>query len=179
MNCCSKNRCRSPACDTCRWRYSRQVARRILPNGRHFFAADIAFEDVSFRRWCTQARNVVEYRRTLSPRWRDVSVRVWLCRSQRVSGVVALAGVSEADFRDAFSRWPTTLRAIDQGEVRAEIYHAVHPDRIAIVPDGRRYQSISFRVGPRRSRSTIPLPWWDVSAPVIEPLPLLVCIGFQ
>jgi hypothetical protein len=151
VTCSSSNRCRSTSCcNTCRWRYAGHIARRILPKGRRFFTAEIDIFDASFRTWASRVRNVVEYRRAQSRWWNDVSLTVWLCHEQRARGIVALGSVQEAELVKAFERWPTTLGPVASEDVRAEVYRVLHPTRIALIPDGRRYQSISFSVGPRR-----------------------------
>lgn len=85
-----------------------------------------------------------------------MSLSVWLCRDQRARGIVALGSIQEAALVEAFARWPTTLRPVASDDVRAEVYHVLHPDRIAVVAGGRRYQSISFSVGRRSSNAPIP-----------------------
>lgn len=156
MTCSSSNRCRSTSCDTCRWRYAGQIARRILPDARRFFSIEIEIGDVSFRAWAAQVRNVFEYRRSESRWWNEVSLTVWHCRDQRARGVVALGPILEAELVEALDRWPTTLPPIAPEDVRTTIYHALRPDRIAIIPTGRRYQSISFYIGPRLPTFGVP-----------------------
>jgi hypothetical protein len=97
---------------------------------------------------------VVEYQRrhTHARWWCELAAFTWLWRNQRVAGIVALGSVTECEFTDAFSRWPTTLRLIDASAVREEVYRTLHPSKIAILPNARRYQTISFTVGPRRSK---------------------------
>jgi hypothetical protein len=128
------------------------MARRILPKGRRFFTAEIDIFGASFRTWASRVRNVVEYRRAQSRWWNDVSLTVWLCHEQRARGIVALGSVQEAELVKAFERWPTTLGPVASEDVRAEVYRVLHPTRIALIPDGRRYQSICFSVG-RASRA--------------------------
>lgn len=155
MTCSSSNRCCSTSCDTCRWRYSGRIARRILPHGRRIFTVEIELGQTSFRSWASSARNVIEYRRSQSRWWNELTLTVWLCRDQRARGILALGSVQEAELCKSFERWPTTLGPVAPENVRAEVYRALHPARIAIVPSGRRYQSISFSVGPRRSNAPI------------------------
>ena len=150
MSCHSKNRCRSVQCDTCRWRYAGHIARRILPDARRFFTAEIDIGDASLRSWASRARNVVEYRRWRSRWWNEVTLAVWLHQDHGARGIVALGSVQEEELVEAFERWPTTLKFIAADSVRAQVYRVLHPNRIAMVPEQRRYQSISFSIGPRK-----------------------------
>lgn len=156
MTCSSSNRCCSTSCDTCRWRYSGRIARSTIPHGRRFFTVEIALGQIGFRSWASSARNVIEYRRSQSRWWADVSLTIWLQQDQRARGIVALGSIQETEFLKSFERWPTTLGPVAPENVRAEVYRSLHPARIAIVPNGRRYQSISFSVGPRRLNAASP-----------------------
>jgi hypothetical protein len=172
VTCLSSNRCCSTSCDTCRWRYSGRIARRTLPDGRLFFKVEIELGKTSFRSWASSARNVIEYRRSQSRWWNDVILNVWLCRDQRVRGILALGSVRETEFLKSFERWPTTLGPVAPENVRAEVYRSLHPARIAIVPNGRRYQSISFSVGPRRLSAVSPATDREPRSVPIEVAPL-------
>lgn len=150
MTCSSLKRCLSTFCNTCRWRYSGRIVRRTLPYGRRFFTVEIELGKTSFRSWASSVRNVIEYRRSQSRWWADVILKVWLQRDYRARGIVALGPVQETELVQAFERWPTTLYLLAPEDVRDEVYRVLHPTRIAIIPDGRRYQSISFSVGRRK-----------------------------
>lgn len=155
-SCSSSNRCRSVHCDSCRWRYAGHIARGILPNARRFFAIEIEMGDAGFRPWASRARNVIQYRRSDSRYWNQVSLTVWHCRDQRAWGIVAVGPILEAELVEAFARWPTTLRPIVPEDVRTTIYHALRPDLLLAVPHGRRYQSISFSTRSRTPKHKVP-----------------------
>lgn len=93
---------------------------------------------------------------------------MWLCRDQRARGIVALGAVQEAELIEAFKRWPQTLRPIAPDTLREEVYRALHRDKIAVVPSGRRYQSISFSIGPRKLQALVPVKRCDPIKPAIE-----------
>jgi len=177
VNCSSFNRCRSVQCNACRWRYSGRIARRAVSNGRRFYTIEIDLElgRENFRRWASRVRNVVEYRRARARWWDEVSLTVWLCRDQRARGIVALGSIQEAEFIKGFERWPTKIRTIPPEDVRAEIYQLLHVDKLAAVPNARRYQSINFGIGPRKLKSMGPMPHGEaVSVPFeIEAMPCL------
>lgn len=104
-----------------------------------------------------------------------MSLSGWLRRDDRVCGIVALGSVTESEFTEAFERWPTVLRAIEISNVRAEVYRVLHPSKIALVPNGRRYQSISFSVGPRRFKSmgSEDIRSTRCALSIVEPMPFL------
>ena len=156
VSCRSENRCRLISCNTCRWRFSGRMARGVLLQGSRFITIEIELRQANFRRWASSVRNVVEYRRSQSRWWNEVSITGWLCHEQHVRGIVALGSVQEAELIQAFERWPTTLTPLASEDVRAELYRILHPDRLATVPNRRRYQSISFSIGPRRLKSLGP-----------------------
>lgn len=168
MSCHSENRCRSVQCDTCRWRYAGQITRRILPEARKFFTAEIDICDASFRSWASRVRNVVEYQRAQLMWWNEVSLTVWLGHDNRARGILVLGCVQEAELVEAFKRWPTTLRPIAPDTLREEVYRVLHADRIAVVPNGRRYQSISLSIGPRRLQALGPVKHCEPMEPAIE-----------
>ena len=150
MSCSSSIRCRSYSCDTCRWRYAGHIARRILPEARRFFTTEIDVCGASFRSWASRVRNVVEYRRAQSRWWNEVTLTAWLCRDQHVRGILALGSLQQTELVKSFARWPTNLVPVAPEDVRAEVYRVLHQTKIAIIPDGRRYQSISISIGRRR-----------------------------
>lgn len=139
------------------WRYAGHVANRLLPEARRFFTVQVEIGDANFRSWASRIRNVIEYRRSQSRWWNEVNLAVWLQQDQRARGIVALRSILEAELVEAFERWPTTLKPIAPENVRAEVYRVLHPARIATVPEQRRYQSVSFCIGPRRMKVLSPV----------------------
>lgn len=154
MTCSSSNRCRSISCDTCRWRYAGQITRRSLPEARRLVTAEIDICDQSFRSWASRVRNVVQYRRSQSIWFNELSLTSWLCRDNRARGIVVLGSVQQAELIEAFERWPMTLKPVASEDVRAAVYRILHPDRIAAIPDARRYQSIQFSIGSRQMKAS-------------------------
>lgn len=73
------------------------------------------------------------------------------------------------------TRWPTTLRPIDPGDLRAEIYGVVRPGVISTLPPTTAaYQGRKFTVQPRQKAKCEPLSL-SPSSPrrTIEPMPLV------
>lgn len=177
MICSSSNRCRSTSCDTCRWRYAGHIARRIVSHARRFFNTEINIGDANFRTWASRVRNVIEYRRGQLKWWNEVNLNVWLCRDYRARGIVGLGSTQEAELIEAFERWPTTLKPTAPENVRAEIYRVLNPNRIAMVHEQRRYQSISFNIG---TRTLTPLRPVTPHEPIVQPVEIaaMPCVLF-
>jgi hypothetical protein len=174
VTCSSSHRCRLTFCNNCRWRYSGQIARRIPPDARRFFAVEIEIADNGFRAWASSIRNVIEYRRSQSRWWNEVSLKLYLCRDQKARGIIALGSILESELVEAFQRWPTMLRPLAPELVREEVYRILHPARIAVVPNGRRYQSISFSIGPREPKRLVQPHRGEVTHSVeIVPMPCI------
>lgn len=125
-----------------------------------------------FARWRTAFRNFIDHRRRSCRWWRSVSLDLWLQADGTVHGVVRLGEIAADEFVAAFAhRWAVTMRAIDQDGVRAELYYALHPTRIADFGIARRYQGVRVTIGPQVSRTRCPRPRHTAEGPA--PLPML------
>jgi len=57
---------------------------------------------------------------------------------------VSLGSITEAEFLDAFARWPMTLKSISHGDLRTEVLAVIRPGKIASLDRPGRYQPIKF-----------------------------------
>ncbi|MBL0406827.1 hypothetical protein JKG68_23055 [Microvirga aerilata] len=150
----SANRPYSVSCESCTWRYSLNISRRILTtNPRRLFAITFTptlTSQADFRSWRIQVRNVLDYRRRESRWWRDVGLWGWLNADGHIKGIASLGAILEDEFLHAFGRrWPTTLRAIDEKELRNEVYFSVRPSMIFNAgPHHGRYQHLKLAIEP-------------------------------
>jgi hypothetical protein len=177
-SCTSKHRCYSVSCESCTWRYSLGISRRIAAtNPRRLFAVTLAptlTSHTDFRSWRVQSRNLVDHQRRGSRWWRDLGLWVWLNADGHIKGIVSLS-VLEDEFLRAFGRrWPTTVRAIDEKELRNEVYFAVRPSVIAQAKPTGRYQSIRLAIEPRVDRLSHVMTGGSTEHPPSHPLPVLV-----
>ena len=155
QSCCSPDqRCYATSCEPCAWRYSLNTSRRVLAaHPRRLFAVTIAptlAAQTNFQSWRIQVRNLVDHRRQDSKWWRDLGVRGWLGSDGLVRGIVSLGSVLADEFLRAFERrWPTTLKPIEVGTVRNEIYFAMRPGIIFDTgPHHSRYQRVRMCMEP-------------------------------
>ena len=131
------------------------MTRRIYahdPRRLHALTITAGLHDAAdFFCWRVAVRNLVDHRRRECSWWKSVGLWTWLSADGAVRGLTILGSISEAEFGTAFSRrWPTTLRLIETGTMREEIYRAVHPGVIAPSGPGR-YQPIKAAVEPQGS----------------------------
>lgn len=102
-----------------------------------------------------------------------MSLDLWLQADGTVRGVMLLGEIDAAEFVHALAgRWAVTMRPIDLGEVRVELFYALHPTGIADLGIARRYQGVRVTIGPKRSRSRSSQPKHSVE--VRGALPMLV-----
>jgi hypothetical protein len=114
LHCSSDFRCSRISCRKCSTRYANRLTRRILRTApRRLFSVEFttALSPAEFRSWRIWARNTIDYQRRASRWWHDVSLCVWLGQDGRVRGIASLNSITEAEFSDAFSHWPVTLRS--------------------------------------------------------------------
>jgi hypothetical protein len=154
LACYSTHRCLGTSCETCAWRYSLNISRRVLAaHPRRLFAVTFAPDlatQTHFRSWRIQVRNLVDHRRHDSKWWRDLGIWGWLGSDGLARGIVSLGSVLEDEFLRAFERrWPTTLRKIKVQDVRSEIYFAMRPGTIfESGPHHSRYQRVRMCIEP-------------------------------
>jgi hypothetical protein len=158
--CSSNRRCYSPSCESCAWRYSLGISRRILRHSpRRLFALTTApnlLSPADFPCWRVQVRNLLDYRHRASKWWSDVGVWSWLSADGQVRGVTCLGSVADEEFLDVFGRrWPAALRVIDSVDLRHSLYlDALRPGVILDSGLGRsRYQPIKLAIQPPRKVS--------------------------
>lgn len=178
--CHSGHRCNRLDCATCRWRYSGQIARRILDRTKgHLYVVEIdagLHTLPDFGCWRIEARNLIDHKRRSCRWWRDLGISVWLSKDGRVRGIVSLGAVTAEEFNAAVGRrWPLRLRAIDPATVREEVYRVIRPGMIADFGLGQgRYQPLKFAVWPCAHHSP-GAPDHENTAPTwIEPMPFIV-----
>lgn len=183
--CFSARRCGSTSCQSCAWRAASRAAQSFWKfRGSNFHAVNFStsistVED--FRLWKVSVRNFVDHLRRGCHWWRDTSLDVWLQADGNVRGILRVRSLLLEELQEAFDRrWPVTLRAIEQGEVRREVYFSLHPARIARLDGiGRRYQSSRLTIGPRRPPlpqrpSATPRTSWAGSPGQVAPMPILL-----
>lgn len=182
-SCHSNHRCCRPACAACAWRYALRLSRRILatePRRLFQITIEARLPDLTtFPGWRKAVRNLVDHRRRADIWWGEVGLWLWLAHDGTVRGIVSLGGVTEVEFATAFRRrWPVRVRPCAVGDVRQQVYFAIHPDR-ADVLEGLpgRYQRVKVAVEPKRaprSRSGTRQPHDPDPSRWLEPLPVLV-----
>jgi hypothetical protein len=159
--CSSQSRCCQVSCRKCSKRYATRLARRILATApRRLFSVEFAttLSPVEFRLWRICTRNTIDGQRRgrVSHWWSDVSLCVWLGQDGRVRGITSLGSITEAEFADAFARWPVTLRRIELHDLRAEVHAVIRPGMIASLDGPSRYQRVKFTLWPKRRAQTRP-----------------------
>jgi hypothetical protein len=121
----------------------------------------------------TQLRNAIDHLRRRHPLWRDLSLNLWLTRTNQLRGVVALGTLGSQEVCEKLgTHWPVTLRRIEAEDLRVEVYSVLR--RVwAGETEGRRYQPLSLLVGPRRIRM-VPECQNVLTHAADEPMPVLI-----
>jgi hypothetical protein len=175
--CCSQSRCARTDCAVCTRRYAGQLAKRIqaCATGK-LFAIEMRLPSPSladFWSFRVGARNFIDHRRRLDQWWREFMLQVWLCQDGRVRGVGSLGSLTETEVLEAFqSRWPTSIRHLDSGNLGSEIVQTVRADLLPSADMSARYQSIKLAIWPRREKRKatprLEQPRYD-----LEPMPIV------
>lgn len=178
--CSPARRCRRLSCRTCAWRAAGYFAARFSFGLRGRAYAVILATSIrtvaEFTQWRTALRNFIDHRRRRCRWWRSVSLDLWLQADGTVRGVVRLGEINADEFvPDLADRWAVTMRPIDLGEVRVELFYALHPTRIADFGIARRYQGVRVTIGPQVARTRCPRPPRATDA--LVPLPMLNLFG--
>lgn len=178
-HCSSTARCRRISCRTCAWRAAGIFAARFsFGLTAQAFTLTIATSigtAAEFAQWRTAIRNFIDHRRRGCRWWRSVSLDLCLQADGTVRGVVRLGEIAADEFVRALAcRWAVTMRPIGLGEVRTELYYALHPTRIADFGIARRYQGVRVTIGPQVSRTGSPQP--RRTAEGAAPLPVLTLV---
>jgi hypothetical protein len=106
-------------------------------------------------------------------------MQVWLSTDGRPRGVASLDAITEEEFADAFTRWPVSLKKIEDADLDRAIYAAIEPD-VVVCPSGFfGYQAVRLTLKAQKPTAvrqpiTKAVPEPVRKAAFIEPMPVLI-----
>ncbi len=176
MQCSPQVRCLSPKCPTCAWKFTGRLTARIsgTPTGQ-LCATEIEIPNPHrFREWRVEARNFLDHRRRKDILWRRFGCHVFLSKDGWLRGVMTLGQLGLVEVSEAFStRWSTTLRVFEPGDLRMIVWAALKPSVIYTAgPPQGRYWPLRCSIWPCR-RSEAPMVDRSPSPDLLDPMPVL------
>jgi hypothetical protein len=156
--CRSSHRCNQPTCETCAWRHTWHVARKVLETwSGPFYGINLTLPDPSptaFLEFRVEMRNRVHYLRRKDGLWRAFGLQVYRCSHGVLRGISTLGALGPKEALSTLGgRWPITLQPTAPENFRLELRRCIRPSVIAPSSVTRGgYQAHRFSISPDRPR---------------------------